>query len=546
MTRKSKKIILTIAVLLVVILAAGAIYLHQKLPAMLTQRVEKELDEQLNPGSSQLYDIDIEQVRISNTFREINFPFIHIRPKKQLFSAEGHDTLPQMLFQVQSIDFSITTDGIIALIRNKERITFNRLRLPGLEVTLFSNPEGKKEKEEDAPSVDQHTGIENLHVYIASLNQRMFSDTSLLILEAKHIEFNGSISHTQHKEDTMANILLKDYNLKAANMGYFPQDDLYSYHCDSIQLSATDSVVNLFSLKLSPLYDKKEFINHLTYQTDRMDVSLEHASLSGFDPNLLINENQLSLSHITLNKCHIGVFRDRNLPLDPLRRPVMPVKLMRTAPLPFFVSEIELNVIDVIYSELPENGTTEGIVPITGIRGSISNFTNMPDFFQKDSMMRINAEGQFFEEAHLTATFDYNLMDMNGGYRARGELTRLDFTRLNPVLMPLVNVKVEDGIHEKNTFHFSGNDIKSTGEIKMYYSGLNITLEPDRSELRQSIVRWAGRNLLYHPSNPANNNELRTGTIDFDRDVTRFVFHYWWKSYLSGIKNTVLRDHVDL
>ncbi len=516
---------------------------------MFTQRVEKELTNLLNADGEELYDIEISKVQFNSFFSKITFPYIFIRPKEELYEITETDSLPGRLFYLEIRDFSMSSDGIIDFARKRDKINFNHLYFPHVLLTVLENPDGRKEKEqpsEEESEMPQSAEIKNLHIHLISMDQKLFADTTMQLLNAKNIEFSGGISHGKNKEDTVADILLKNYTLQTGAIGFFPQQDLYSYHCDSIQMSATDSILNLFSLKVAPLYGKREFKNHLTYQIDRMDVQVESVALLGFDPNLLINKNQLLLSQITINNAHIGVFRDRNPPLDPSRSPVMPVKLMRTAPVPFFVSEIELNVLDVIYSELPENATNEGVVPITGIRGNISNFTNMPDSLQRDSMMIINTTGQFFEEAKLTASFDYNLMDMNGGYRAKGELSRLDFTRLNPVLMPLVSVEVEDGMHEKNTFFFSGNDVKSTGEIAMQYTGLNITLEPDRSDLRQDIVNWAGRNMLYHPSNPANNNELRTGTIDFERDVTRFVFHYWWNCYLSGIKNIVLRDHVDL
>ncbi len=516
---------------------------------MFTQRVEKELTNLLNADGEELYDIEISEVGFNSFFSNITFPYIFIRPKEELYEITETDSLPERLFHLEIRDFIISSDGIIDFALNRDKISFGNINLPHILLTVLENPDGRKEKEQpsdEESEMPQSAEIKNLHIHLISMDRRLFADTTIQLLKAENIDFSGGIRHEKSNEDTVSRIHLKDFALQTGAIGFFPQQELYSYHCDSIKMSATDSIVNLFSLRVAPLYGKREFKNHLTYQIDRMDVQVESVVLMGFDPNLLINENQLLLSQITINNAHIGVFRDRNPPLDPSRRPVMPVKLMRTAPVPFFVPEIELNVIDVMYSELPEGSTTEGEVPITGIRGSISNFTNMPDSLQRDSMMLINTTGQFFEEAKLTASFDYNLMDMNGGYRARGELTRLDFTRLNPVLMPLVSVEVEDGMHEKNTFFFSGNDVKTTGELEMQYTDLNITLEPDRSKLRQDIVNWAGRNMLYHPSNPANDNELRTGTIDFERDVTRFVFHYWWNCYLSGIKDSVLRDHVNL
>jgi hypothetical protein len=70
----------------------------------------------------------------------------------------------------------------------------------------------------------------------------------------------------------------------------------------------------------------------------------------------------------------------------------------------------------------------------------------------------------------------------------------------------------------------------------MRYSGLEIELLPDGKELFKDLARFAGRKLLYHQANPED-DELRVGKIEFDRDIRRFVFNYWWKTYLSGIKD---------
>lgn len=548
MTRKNKKIILSIVGLLLLIIVAGFIYLHQKLPAMLTQRFEKQLDEQLNPGSYRLYDIEIEQVQINSIFSKILFPHISIRPQDQVYEVTETDTLPSRLFHLEIRDFNLSSDGIIDFVLKRDKISFNHLNLPRVMATVLENPDGKEDRKsgDDESESPQNAAIKNLKVHLVSVRQKLFSDTTNQLLKANDIELSGAISYQKNKRDSVPVILLENYNLQTEAIAFFPQDQLYSYHCDSIRLESSDSIVNLFSLRLSPLYDKKEFQKYLTYQTDRMEVDLEHASFEGFDPNELINKKQLSLSQIKLNTGRIGVHRDRNLPFDTLRRPAMPYGLIRNAPLHLSLSRTEMQDIDLYYSELPENGDKEGVVPIENIKAKINNITNIDSLLQQDSIMQIKASATMFDEARLAADFDYNLTDRNGGFQASGELSRLEFRTLNPVLMPLVDVKVKEGVHEKSNFSFSGNDVRSTGELKMYYKDLNITLEPDRSELRKNIVNWAGRNLLYHPSNPQENEELRTGTIDFERDVTRFVFHYWWKSYLSGIENTVVRDYVDL
>ncbi len=545
MNRRAK-IIISIVLLLLLLAGGGGYYIQNHLPERLTRLLEEELARELNPDGLDLYDIEVAEVQLNIRFPQFFIPFIKIQPKAQLFDDTSAENLPKLLIKTTIRDFGISFDGVFAAIINRNDILFNRLSLSVNNLTLLSNPEGIKAEEEETKAEQGKYGIHHLQLKVEEFVFRTLNDTLKNTAEAKNLDFTGGISYDLSADTSKVAWQVSEHALKVAEVSYFPDDDLYSYHTGNVNVVADEKRVTLSSVQVKPLYGKKEFQRHIRYQIDRMDVNVGEVTFSGFSIDELIRHQRLTLSGIIINNAHIGVFRDRNLPLDTTRRPVMPVKLMRTAPLPFFVPEIELNDLDVIYSELPEDGTTEGEVPITGIRGSISNFTNMPDSLQKDSIMHIQAAGAFFEEAQLTASFDYNLMDLNGGYSAKGELTRLDFSRLNPVLTPLLNVKVKGGWHERNTFSFSGNDVQSTGELTMHYRDLNIVLKDDQDKLIENIISWAGRNLLYHPSNPTNNNELRTGTIDFERDVTRFVFHYWWNCYLTGIKDSVLRENVDL
>jgi hypothetical protein len=43
-------------------------------------------------------------------------------------------------------------------------------------------------------------------------------------------------------------------------------------------------------------------------------------------------------------------------------------------------------------------------------------------------------------------------------------------------------------------------------------------------------------------ANPEPGQKVRTGIIAFERDPERFVFNYYFKSILSGIKSTIAKN----
>ena len=79
----------------------------------------------------------------------------------------------------------------------------------------------------------------------------------------------------------------------------------------------------------------------------------------------------------------------------------------------------------------------------------------------------------------------------------------------------------------------------------MEWNDLSLNFTPEAGDVITGITQSSGK-MIYHQSNPDNVNKEPSGGIYFERDISRFVFNYWWNCYLSGIKNSVLHDFVTL
>jgi hypothetical protein len=61
-----------------------------------------------------------------------------------------------------------------------------------------------------------------------------------------------------------------------------------------------------------------------------------------------------------------------------------------------------------------------------------------------------------------------------------------------------------------------------------------------KSFVQNVVTLVVGSQLI--PSNPMPGEEIRVGTIEFERNPERSVFHYCVKSILSGIKSNIFKD----
>jgi hypothetical protein len=376
-------------------------------------------------------------------------------------------------------------------------------------------------------------------------------DTGRLQIHSGNVRFDGIIKFPGNINDFFENIVLKGHSVQISDVSFSLPGNLYTIHTESFFFNGDEGTIRISGLRMLPRHSKEEFYKHTTYETDRFEFEVENIEISGFSTFHTHGRRAFAFSQMEIKGGIIDVFRDRRPPFNEQQRPDMPARLIGTAPVGLHAAMVRLFEIDIFYSEYPENPVSPhfdeslGKVPFGGLTATLRNITNLADSLCMDSVMQINAQAIIFDSTVLSAEFHYNLKDLNGSYNAAGAITELPFRSVNPALYPLTGVKVADGMHRRSVFTFSGNDDRSEGELFMDWSDLAIELFPDENIVIQSITRNIGE-ILYHSSTPGNNEKTPTGKIELERDVGRFVFNYWWKSYLSGVINSVIRDFVPL
>ena len=548
MRRKKIRVILYVLAGLVILLIAVGILVHTILPQYVHKRLQQELVQALEQQHPGLYQVELEGVRFSPLLRRMKVASLKIEHDSLQLADTTPESLPRQIFRLEASDMVISTNGIIDVVREKSDIVFSLVGLQELSVFWISNPDGAimEDNDQEEPSWSpQSVHILSLELGFSRMENLMLADTATKVMSMGSGKLTGNIKYHLDAGESDPPISILEHTLQVANIAWQPPGDLYRYSCDSLAMAGAGQSIELFGIRMKPLYDKLTFHNHISFQTDRMDVRVGKASLSGFDLERLANQEYFFAEKLDLSDANMEVFRDRTPPLDEESRPSLPSRLINEAPLQIFLGSVVIAGLDLIYQELPEDATEAGEVPFIDLSASIGNITNVPEMLQQDSIMLIEARANLFGSPELHATFHYNLMDINGGYNAQGTLEPMSFELINQAIYPLAGVRIDGGNHQHTQFYFSGNDFHSTGVLTMRYSGLDLNLQPERSELRQSIINWAGRNLVYHEDNPQKDEEPREGEMDFERNPTRFVFHYWWNTFLTGVRSTIFRDVAD-
>ena len=545
MKRKSR-ILLPAALL---IMASGSlllVFLHLYLPGMISGRVEREISIILDSGSGGLFTVQVDKPRLSIFPWNISFPRISLQPDQTALTRTALESLPSKLYKAEITDLQTSLRSLIKAGTGTSGRAGDWIYAGNISLTVFENQGGIEHKNLNG---EAQTGI-RLHSAVIDnieLEQRYMDDGQGMVVMAANIEFNENRVKANGRNNLHAH---EPGTLRAGGSQIFPGGSLHEFKADSIFINLDAGTINIYSPRMIPLHGKPDYHNYLEFQTERIEARFDSITAMGFNIDNTGKEPVFSLATITLDGGKIDVFRDRRPPFDEQQRPQMPSRLIGNASAGFYIGNIGINGTEIIYSEFPQDADPSefdeatGRVNFSDLNAGISNVTNLADSLVNDSIMRITASAEIFDAALLSAEFRYNLRDINGGYTARGTLEEMEFRKINTALYPLAGIKVEGGLHHGSEFNFAGNDYRSEGELYMFWSDLLLELAPEAGEFAGEVARFAGKTFLYRPSGGRNNDDASAGEIYFERDNTRFVFHYWWNCYLTGILDNVLRDLV--
>jgi hypothetical protein len=78
--------------------------------------------------------------------------------------------------------------------------------------------------------------------------------------------------------------------------------------------------------------------------------------------------------------------------------------------------------------------------------------------------------------------------------------------------------------------------------MKFIYNDLKVQMPESDENKAEGITGFAlliANNFIIKDSNPKGDKPPRLSSIEFVRNKERFMFHYTWKSILSGLKETI-------
>lgn len=476
------------------------------------------------------------------------------------------DILSTIPVDVSSVDANVFTRTIVlgsvdwtqpndSLPQFPHHLFLNNLRIEGISVyQLLKNDKlhinkvlvnvGEFQLNRGLKNSKRHRDVSNIALKGVTIDRLVIKDVYTKVSTDSVDQYDGIVNLN------LQNVVLNDLNrirelssyevesfyADLTNVNIKGEKDMYATTIAKIHVNSIDSNVEIDSIVLVPKYSKYQFSRKLGRQVDRMNLTLPKIAINDLDFSQL-KDSLFKASSIDIKSARLYIYKDKRLPFLKKKTTPLPIAMIRDFDFAMAIDSIKITDANITYEEFPENGFNTGKVTFEKLNATLDHLSNRdhyPDYKQATLKASSYVMGKGLLKAEFSLPYGKSQV-----YNAKGTLVNLSLYRLNPILENLAFVSVTSGKLNKLTFNFDYTDLKSSGSVIVNYEDLKInTLTKEKNPEKNELKTLIANTILKKNKTEKVDKEKRTGTVDFTRDRRRAIFHYWWRSLLTGIKSS--------
>ncbi len=338
--------------------------------------------------------------------------------------------------------------------------------------------------------------------------------------------------------------LLKDIVLKLNNYTYATPDSMYHLNLNQLDFSAASGRLNIKSFSVVPRYDEMKFGVVAGFARDRFNIMMSNISLEGIDLPLYMRKQEFYAKEMNISNGFVEVFNNNTLPKGTgIRKGKYPHQLLQQVPGFLTVKQVNLNNVDISYSEFDRDSKQKGKITFEATSGLITNVTNSPKVKEKYPYMFASLSSYMMRQGRLDVNFRFDLNAKDGAFNYSGKLGPMDGRALNLITKPLGMIEVRSGRVKQLDFNIKANDQLATGKVDFAFNDLSVgILKKDKLQdrlVKQGLISFLANAMVINSDNPKANGVLLSRPIRYQRVPTASFFNFIWRTLFQGIKHSV-------
>jgi hypothetical protein len=318
-------------------------------------------------------------------------------------------------------------------------------------------------------------------------------------------------------------------------------DGLYRIAVDGVSIRTADRQLRLQNIRLQSQIEKNAYLQKFKYRKSLISAYLDQVLVEGMDYDALLNDEKWLADRILIQDPVLEVYTDKRLPRDESKRRALHQQFLLNMENLIKVGEVQISNGFISYAEKADESEQAGIISFQEVNASLQNISNLPSDLDIGLVTTLKANALVMGEGDLSATFRFPLSRNDLNFSVSGKLGQMDLIHFNRILEPVAFVHIKEGVCQEMNFNFSGNEQKTTGTMEFRYNDLSVLMidkEKGQAGLEEKLGSFIANAFVLKASNPKA-VFLRIGNIEYERDESKAMFHYWWQSILSGVKSSI-------
>jgi hypothetical protein len=272
------------------------------------------------------------------------------------------------------------------------------------------------------------------------------------------------------------------------------------------------------------------------FQTDYIKVRTGALQIGSVDMDTYIKDGILNIGTLSADNVTAIDYRDKRITFKTGIIKPLPVTAIKKIPFPISIDTILVSNGNVSYTEVNDKTNDPGTVTVTRMAVKIFPVRNY-NLNNTDSI-NIQAGGYLMDTAWVRLRVRESYTDSLNGFLMTLRIRPIDLQVLNPVLIPMSSVKIQQGHVDTISLRAVGREYLAFGEMKMLYHDLKIKFLKDGSETKKTFLNGL-KTFIVNSFFVRNKNTSRTGMVFFIRDRERSSFNYLIKIAVSGMASSV-------
>jgi hypothetical protein len=419
---------------------------------------------------------------------------------------------------------------------------------PEADITIYGSK--YKEKKTFSPALAFKPGqgsfsIEHILVKDAAVklhihNEKGITDYSTDELDIWVSKFLlDSLNHEGIKGVPLFNSDDISVSLKGRN--FMTGDSLYAFGFKKAFISTGKKYVYLDSIFLTPVFSRDEFYRRIGYQTDIFKVSVPRIKIFRPDFVKMLTGKSVHAGKLVLVDPRTEAYRDKRIKVTRPGKKFLPQSQLRRIHFPLTIDTVQ--TVDGYMKYEEQTGDEPGYVFFDGINTLVCNLSNDSSVLKNNSIISVEGRSRLMGKGKAQVFYLFDMLNPRDSLWWHGTVDSIDLRDVNPMLSRLMPAKISHGFVDRlNISMVSANDATAVGGLEMDYRDLYVELDLVKTgilkKLKNEVITDIA-NVILPDDNPASNGKLRKGVIYFQRDTTKAIFNYIWKSTASGLKSSM-------